>query len=106
MKTSIFAVRRLTLSDMSCSNEFASYQSESIQGYGRTLDRYTRCQKAAEYGADGSTHAEVIQDFRDYLNHLRLNREIPSRVYDSIESEIDACEAYHEQAGTLEQQIN
>lgn len=40
------------------------------QGYGSRIDRYQRCQDAAEHGADGSTYAEVIQDQRDAFENF------------------------------------
>lgn len=85
MKKSIFAVRRLTLNDIINSEEFQAYQAESIVRY--------------------LTHREIIQGWRNFVINLRLDLEIPSRVYKSIQREIDACQFRHEAAGTLNQQI-
>lgn len=79
-------------------------------------DRADRCNEAAEHGCEGSTHYEIMQDWRDFLSDLfrdyrRGNDEdeITDAELDAIEAsidaEIDACEAYHETAGTLHEQI-
>jgi len=79
-------------------------------------DRAERCNDAAEYGADGSKHYEVIQDWKEFLSDLfrdyrRGNDEdeITDAELDAIEeaisAEIDACEAYHEAKGTLHDEI-
>lgn len=78
-------------------------------------DRMERCHDAAEYGGDGSTHAEIIGDWREFLSRLerettrhlcrpRVEREIERRAA-YIHAEIDACEDWHEKAGTLNQEI-
>jgi hypothetical protein len=103
------------------------YQSTEYQGYisdrlGNDLfindpKRADRIYKAAEDGGDGSTHAEVIEDWRDYLNMLKVydpecdepedqaRRDITLSVYDSISHEIDECEEWHSKNGSLYHQI-
>lgn len=75
-------------------------------------DRMERCHIAAEHGEDGSTHAEAIEDMRDNLSTLRRDtrhqysertEEILNRIVEAIGAEIDACELWHEQAGSLHQ---
>jgi hypothetical protein len=78
-------------------------------------DRADRIHEAAEVGADGSTHAETIQDWRDFLGQHRAfdpdfddentSDRLPEAVIDSINAEIDACEARHGAAGTLHEEI-
>lgn len=77
--------------------------------------RMQRCHNAAEHGADGSTHAEVIGDWRDFLiclehratrgmHHPRVEAEIERRA-SAIRAEIDACEEWHASAGSLHEEI-
>lgn len=94
------------------------YNHPDFQPFGSTSDdwindgeRMERCQEAAEHGADGSTHYEVIQDWREFLSNLfrdlRRHAETDEeeanieQLESQISGEIDACEAHHEQAGTL-----
>ena len=77
-------------------------------------DRMERCEAAAEHGADGSTHAERLQDMREALREMRADvprslndrtlAALNSRV-ERIEAEIDACEAWHEANGSLHEEI-
>ena len=76
-------------------------------------DRAERCYDAAENGSDGSTHAEVIQDWRDYLATLKVidpaypdeTGDISETVFAAITAEIDACEEWHEKNGSLHNQL-
>ena len=79
-------------------------------------DRMERCHDAAEHGAEGSTHAEIMGDWREFLARLedeanrkawahdRVSAEIERRVA-AITAEIDACEAWHEANGSLEEMV-
>lgn len=79
-------------------------------------ERMERCHEAAEDGCDGSTHGEVIEDWREFLDRLereairaamwhdRVMAEIQRRVA-AITAEIDACEAWHTEHGSLEEQV-
>lgn len=76
-------------------------------------DRAERCYDAAENGADGSTHAEHIDDWRAYLDCFKViddefpeeGGDITQAVYDAITKEIDDCEAWHEKNGSLHTEI-
>ena len=77
-------------------------------------ERADRIHEYAENGADGSTHAEVIEDWRDFLRTLKVidaefpedGRDITQEAYDTIESEIEKCEEWHDKNGSLNQVIN
>jgi hypothetical protein len=98
------------------------------QGYGSGLDRFTRVYDAAEHGAYGATHAEIIGDWRDaldsYLEHLRIlpnTRDVyyirrTSRPYRievcyldrlraAAHAHFDSVEAWHEKNGSLWEEI-
>lgn len=85
-------------------------------------ERADRIHKAAEDGADGSTHAEVIRDQRDFL--CQLARDAKSEIWasldgdeldkaldaleasvDALETALDNVEAFHAKAGTLYEEI-
>lgn len=98
------------------SEYFANWQAEEIEsgGYSRNADRrdrYSRCHDAAEDGVDGSTHAEVIDDFRSAFrsfirDHKRNWRAMdPDRFTSAVEAHFDRLEQWHAKNGTLEQVI-
>ena len=84
-------------------------------------ERADRCHKAAEHGADGSTHAERLQDMADANEHAERELYRPqflalgfpqftadalaTTLRDEIAAEIQECEAWHEKNGTLNSQI-
>lgn len=84
-------------------------------------DRANRIHEAAEHGAEGSTHAEIMEDWREYLDQLKdehdrhawsIDDEAAGDAYaaeiqtlfDSIAAEIDNCEAWHEANGSLHEE--
>ena len=104
------------IDDFVRSEYFASWQAERIEsgGYARpgsaSRDRFDRCFNAAGYGADGSTHAEHIEDmraaFHDWLRDSRRNRwAFPYRIEAAAEEHWRELEAWHAQHGSLEQEI-
>ena len=76
-------------------------------------DRAQRCYDAAEDGCEGSTHREVIDDMRrmfgDWLRSERRERnarsEYPYRVESAAGDYFDSLETWHEQNGSLDQEI-
>ena len=84
-------------------------------------ERAERCHKAAEHGADGSTHAERLQDMRDgneiaereiyRAQFLALGfpqfaaEALASALRDEIDAEIDDSEKWHEKNGSLHAEI-
>lgn len=85
-------------------------------------ERAERIHDAAEDGCDGSTHAEVIEDWREFADQIQIDYTgysfdleneaeaeefdgILSARYDALMGDIDDCEAFHTKAGTLHEQI-
>jgi hypothetical protein len=85
-------------------------------------DRMERCNDAAEEGCEGSTHAEIIQDWRDFLSNLfdekkrDLWNDLEDEEFDKalleleeitakIEDEIKTCEDWHFENGSLGDQV-
>ncbi len=76
-------------------------------------DRADRLHEAAGEGCDGSTHAETISDWRDFAKQLHddLRRRLEDDDSDALEKyleqlneDIDRCEKWHEDNGSLDQQ--
>ena len=61
-------------------------------------ERAERIHEAAEHGADGSTHAETIEDWRDYLSMA----DYPDWLKDRLGLEINEVELWHELNGSLD----
>ena len=73
-------------------------------------DRAERIHDAAEDGCDGSTHAERIEDWRDFAEMLFRSlswdeREEVEPIHDALLAEIDTCKAWHEKNGSLHEVI-
>jgi hypothetical protein len=98
------------------SEEFASFIESKLGNnlFINNHDRADRIHEAAEFGSDGSTHSEVIGDWRGFLKTLRVQDsddpddtgyDITQESYNLITREIDECEKYHDDHGTLFKQI-
>ncbi len=122
MKTPLFNNLPETLRDLYGSDGFDLYIG-STQGsdfFINDPDRAARCHDAAEHGADGSTHAEHINDWREYAEQLReeagriawrldepQDEEAEKEIeawHARITAEIDACEAWHAEKGDLHEE--
>lgn len=67
-------------------------------------DRGRRCWEAAAEGSDGSTHQEIIGDFREAIQDAVRDGVIASSTAYRLEHETDRLEHTHELAGTLSNQ--
>ena len=73
-------------------------------------ERAERIHDAAEDGCDGSTHYEVIEDWREFADMLFHSlsceeREEIEPAYDALMADIDACEAWYDKNGSLHEMI-
>lgn len=72
-------------------------------------ERASRCWDAAEHGADGKTHAEVIQDWRDAFDYWLHSRERRDRSWPRFEATVnahfDSVEQWHDDNGSLFEEI-
>lgn len=102
-----------TLAELTAHPDFRHF-GDTSDDWINDPERMERCHDAAEHGADGSTHAEIIQDWRDYAaaaydDARRMAEEDEldelDRLEAKLEAELDALEAWHEQNGTLYQEI-
>jgi hypothetical protein len=104
-----------TLRELYSHRDFIPFGSSS-DDWINDRERMSRCSDAAEHGAEGSTHAEIIGDWREFLSrlesdakhhclwHPRIEAEIERRAA-LIHAEIDACEEWHASAGSLHEEI-
>ena len=99
-----------TLREMYESKGFQSFIESKLGNglFARDPERAKRIADAAERGEDGSTHREVIEDWRDYLFSLRIVDDtnntvgITREAYDNIAREIDDCERHHVQENDID----
>lgn len=113
MKTAIESFPQ-SLRDLYSHPEFVPFGSSS-DDWINDPDRMERCHEAAEHGCDGSTHAEVIQDWRDFLDTLEKDarRSCETDAEETaleetvarITEEIYSCEAWHKANGSLYMEI-
>jgi hypothetical protein len=73
-------------------------------------DRADRMHEAAKHGADGSTHYETIEDWRDFARDLFRSlsmddRDDEEKNYETLIAEIDSCEEWHNHNGSLHEQL-
>lgn len=103
---SIYEIRRLNLSDMIDSEKYESFISDRLGNdlFINDPERADRIYEYAENGCNGSTHREAIEDYSAFLNSIR--RDIPERVFNRIEAEIEALQLWHEQNGSINTIIN
>jgi hypothetical protein len=73
-------------------------------------ERANRMYDAAENGADGSTHQEVINDWRDAFRAFIRDRRTgsgndPERFMAAVEAHFDSVEEWHQTNGSLYQEV-
>lgn len=93
-------------------SEFMSnWTSEKDSDFWNEPERASRCYDAAENGCDGKTHSEVIEDWREafsaWVSDRRRGRDSidPDRFTSAVENHFNEVEAWHEQNGSLFQEI-
>ena len=93
-----------TLHDMVNSDEFQGYESD-LSGNDLAFndpERYDRMSTSSEYGGDGSTHGERIEDQRYFINNIS---DYPDFVKDALNKELDAVEEWHIKNGTIDEEV-
>jgi hypothetical protein len=67
-------------------------------------DRADRVYEAAEYGCEGKTHQEVIDDWRDAFDYMLRDRKAwnrPKRFEAAVQANFDETENWHMVNGSL-----
>lgn len=81
-----------TIPEMLQSQDFQAFQ-ESVLGNDLWFENPERAQRLHEYaenGSDGSTHAEMIKDWREYLSRFRDEED--ESILESLHQRIDSLE--------------
>lgn len=73
-------------------------------------ERAERLHEAAEHGGDGSTHYEIIEDWREFVDILFRDlpwddRDEVEPLRDTLDAAINDCESWHEKNGSLHEVI-
>ena len=92
------------LEDMYRCKEYDEFRADRMGNdlYINDPDRAERIEEASEYGSDGSTHAEIIEDWRDFLDMIDVSQK--TRAH--INAEINRCEKWHIKNGSINQSIS
>jgi hypothetical protein len=115
------------LNDTKQSQAFYTMQGEKESDFINEPDRAARCYDAASDGCSGSTHSEVIDDFREFgddllrdqwraIEHQMETDDASPEEYEQAEqlfiecetafnADCDKLEAWHEENGSLHQQV-
>ena len=102
-----------SLDDFIRSEYFAAWDesNRASLGYSRLPFKRDRCERiydGAEHGAEGSTHGEIIADWREAFDCFQRDLQIAplsDETVSAIEKEINDCETWHEKNGSLETQL-
>lgn len=89
----------MTLNDMLNSDAYQRWESDHLGNdlFINDPERAARIHEYAKEGLDGSTHDEVIQDWRDYI----ADADLPDAVKDSLLVEVDTAEQWHIANGSI-----
>ncbi len=89
----------MTLNDMLNSDAYQRWESVRLGNdlFINDPERAARIYEYAEEGLNGSTHDEVLQDWRDYIADANL----PDVVKESLLAEVDAAEQWHIDNGSI-----
>jgi len=68
-------------------------------------ERFDRCYRAAEQGAEGSTHGEIIEDWRQAVDCAEDDKLISEEDAESLRKEIRECEDWHIQNGSIDEEV-
>ncbi len=96
----------MNLAEMLKNQNFIVWQSDHINNI--AIDdpsRYNRCRKAAEHGADGSTHAEMMEDWMEFLEFHSDGLDISSGEYHRLLAEIHDLWDWHDKHGSLHEEV-
>jgi len=87
----------------------AVWSSEKDVDFINEPDRARRVAEAAMDGADGRTHSEVIEDWREafesWIYERRKYTSEPERFITAVEDHFDSIEAWHDSHGSLFKEI-
>lgn len=93
----------MTINEMLNSDAYQRWESDRLGNDLFISDpkRASRIHEYAEEGMNGSTHEEIIQDWRDYV----ADAELPESVKEELLKEIESVEEWHIKNGTIDKVI-
>lgn len=96
----------MNLNDMLQSDEYIAWYGDMMNNLALDEpDRFNRCDRAAEYGGDGSFHAEVMNDWLHFLEFQSQDIGVNDKDYHKIYVEILECWDWHDKEGSLYDEI-
>lgn len=96
----------MNLSDFLSTDYWNAWRHDNYSSLGfNDPDRAERVWNAAEHGADGSTHGEVIDDMRKAINDAYSDNFLGQGARDAILDEIDAVEEWHIENGSIDREL-
>lgn len=98
------------LEDFYNSEYFQAYEESFISGLGYSAcpekrEMCNRIHEAAECGGEGRTHWEIIELWREALKACERDGLITERTFTKIGMEIDDCETWHCENGSIDNVI-
>ena len=95
-----------SLDDLLNSREYQDYRfGASSDDWLQDPERMERIEESAKHGCDGSTHGERIGDWRECLANS-FDGELTEQTRAAIEKQIDECEQWHIENGSIDQQLS
>ena len=96
----------MNLNDMLTSDEYMAWEADRRSKRATyNPERFDRCVIASEQGADGSLHAEIMDDWTTFLEFHSVEIEITEKEYHEINIEILECWDWHDKNGSLYDEI-
>jgi len=93
----------MTLNEMLNSDAYQRWEDSRLGNdlFINDPERAARIHEYGKEGLNGSTHDEVIQDWRDYL----ADADLPDAVKESLLAEVNAAEQWHIENGSIDSVI-
>ena len=96
----------MNLNDMLQSEEYQVWHGDLMNNLSiEDNERFARCFEAAEQGADGSSHAEVMNDWLHFLEFNTQDMKVTDLDYHEINIEILECWDWHDKEGSLYDEV-
>jgi hypothetical protein len=96
----------MNLNDILQSEDYIAWHESMINNMSYDdPERFDRCAVASTQGADGSFHAEVMNDWLHFLEFNSLDMGVTNLDYHKIQVEILECWDWHDKEGSLYDEV-